>query len=105
MSNRSSNLVKSPQITGHVYDGIEEYDNPTPGWWTWIFAGSIAFSGVYFLFVMLAGGQLSPLGFYDRDLTADAQRQFAQLGERRDCLKPGNPANHRAFFADLGNAR
>jgi cytochrome c oxidase cbb3-type subunit 3 len=70
-----------PEVTGHVYDGIEEYDNPTPGWWTWIFAGSIAFSAVYFLFVMLAGGQLSPLGFYERELTADAERQFAQLGD------------------------
>jgi len=73
--------ARGPSVTGHVYDGIEEYDNPTPGWWTWIFAVSIAFSAVYFLFVMLAGGQLSPLGFYERDLTADAQRQFAQLGD------------------------
>jgi cytochrome c oxidase cbb3-type subunit 3 len=68
-------------VTGHIYDGIEEYDNPMPGWWTWIFAASIAFAAVYFLFVMRAGGQLSPLGFYDRELTADAQRQFAQLGD------------------------
>jgi cytochrome c oxidase cbb3-type subunit 3 len=77
----SSNGRSNPRVTGHVYDGIEEYDNPTPGWWSWIFAASIAFSAVYFLFVILADGQLSPLGFYDRELTADAERQFAQLGE------------------------
>jgi len=76
-----SNVTGQANVTGHIYDGIEEYDNPMPGWWTWIFAGSIAFAAVYFLFVMLAGGQLSPLGFYDRELTADAQRQFAQLGD------------------------
>jgi cytochrome c oxidase cbb3-type subunit III len=91
----SSTKTKHPSVTGHVYDGIEEYDNPTPGWWTWIFAGSIAFSAVYFLFVMLADGQLSPLGFYDRDLTADAQRQFAQLGEIKS-----DPASLLAMSTD-----
>jgi cytochrome c oxidase cbb3-type subunit 3 len=70
-----------PKLTGHDYDGIQEYDNPMPGWWTWLFVASVAFSGVYFLFVTLAGGQLSPLGFYERALTADAQRQFALMGD------------------------
>lgn len=72
---------KTPQSTGHIYDGIEEYDNPTPGWWTWIFAGSIAFSLCYFLLAALIGEQLGPRGEYDRELTADAIQQFAAMGE------------------------
>ena len=33
--------------TGHVYDGIEEYDNPLPGWWFNLFVGTVVFSAVY----------------------------------------------------------
>jgi len=71
----------SANLTGHEYDGIEEYDNPTPGWWSWIFGLSVLFSIVYFLFVSLAGGGLSPIGFYERELTADQERQFAAMGD------------------------
>ena len=29
--------------TGHVYDGIEEFDNPLPGWWFKMFVGTVLF--------------------------------------------------------------
>ncbi len=35
------------QTTGHEYDGIVEYTNPMPSWWTNIFWLTIAFSIVY----------------------------------------------------------
>jgi cytochrome c oxidase cbb3-type subunit III len=70
----------SAGLTEHVYDGIREYDNPTPAWWTWVFLVSIAFSVVYFFFVTLAGGELSPEGFYKRDQIADSERMYALLG-------------------------
>ena len=35
--------------TGHVYDGIEEYENPLPAWWFWMFIGSAVFALVYLL--------------------------------------------------------
>ncbi|NNF23735.1 MAG: cytochrome-c oxidase, cbb3-type subunit III [Rhodobacteraceae bacterium] len=28
---------KEPDTTGHVWDGIREYDNPMPRWWLWTF--------------------------------------------------------------------
>ena len=31
------------QTTGHSYDGIEEYDNPLPAWWFYMFVGTIIF--------------------------------------------------------------
>jgi cytochrome c oxidase cbb3-type subunit 3 len=72
-------------LTDHAYDGIQEFDNPTPGWWTWIFILSIVFSACYFLLVtVLGGGQLSPIAGYDRAYTADLRKQFAAFGE----LKP-----------------
>ena len=29
------------ETTGHVWDGIEEYDNPMPRWWVWVFYATI----------------------------------------------------------------
>jgi cytochrome c oxidase cbb3-type subunit 3 len=34
-------------LLDHSYDGIQEYDNPLPRWWVWIFWATIAFSVVY----------------------------------------------------------
>jgi cytochrome c oxidase cbb3-type subunit 3 len=69
-------------LTDHAYDGIQEYDNPTPGWWTWIFIGTIVFSAVYFMIVTVLGrGQLSPQAGYDRAYVADLRKQFAKFGE------------------------
>src|SRR5687767_6099344 len=76
-----SNPHDGPHVTGHKYDDIEEYDNPLPAWWSWIFAISVVFSAVYFLFATLAGSQSSPEGWYERAVTADTQRQFAMMGD------------------------
>ena len=80
-NDNTMNRTDSPNLTGHEYDGIEEYDNPAPGWWSWIFGLTCVFAIVYFFFVTLAGGGLSPTGFYERAMTADQERQFAQLGD------------------------
>jgi cytochrome c oxidase cbb3-type subunit III len=61
------NEKKQDMLTDHAYDGIQEYDNPTPSWWTWLFVGSILFSAVYFLIVTLANEQLSPRGNFARN--------------------------------------
>jgi cytochrome c oxidase cbb3-type subunit III len=44
------------RLLGHDYDGIREYDNPLPGWWVWIFVGTIAFSAGYFAYYQLGPG-------------------------------------------------
>lgn len=38
------------RLMHHAYDGIREYDNPLPGWWSAIFIGSIVFAGFYGLY-------------------------------------------------------
>ena len=34
---------------GHSFDGIEEYDNPLPKWWFWLFVGTLVFSVGYLI--------------------------------------------------------
>lgn len=37
------------RTTGHVYDGIEEYDNPLPRWWFYLFIGTFVFAILYLI--------------------------------------------------------
>jgi len=37
------------RTTGHVYDGIEEYDNPLPRWWFYLFIGTFIFAIGYLI--------------------------------------------------------
>lgn len=63
----------------HTYDGITEYDNPIPAWWSWMFFGSIVFAVLYYFIVTVTGGQLSPVAYYDREVVADMKRQGGAL--------------------------
>lgn len=51
MSNRkvavSDDENPENKTTGHVYDGIEEFDNPLPRWWFMMFIGTIIFTIIY----------------------------------------------------------
>ena len=67
-------------LTGHNYDGIQEYDNPTPAWWTWIFLVSVAFTPVYMIFTLMSGGALTPQGEYERAYIANLEKKFGELG-------------------------
>jgi len=49
-SNRKSKNTGPDATTGHVYDGIEEYDNPLPAWWFYMFVFSIIFAIGYLIF-------------------------------------------------------
>ena len=33
----STDASQEPQLREHVYDGIQEYDNPLPAWWFYMF--------------------------------------------------------------------
>tara|TARA_B100000959_G_scaffold286714_1_gene366712 strand:+ start:5453 stop:6334 length:882 start_codon:yes stop_codon:yes gene_type:complete len=45
----------------HSVDGIEEYDNPLPAWWLWMFIGSMVF-GLCYLAYYPGLGNFSGLG-------------------------------------------
>ena len=42
-------MSEQERLLEHEYDGIREYDNPTPRWWTWIFWACVAFSVAYWI--------------------------------------------------------
>lgn len=35
-------------VTGHSWDGLEEYNNPLPRWWLWLFYITMAFAVIYY---------------------------------------------------------
>lgn len=45
-ANRKKNAIDE-KTTGHVYDGIEEWDNPLPGWWFAMFVITIVWGVAY----------------------------------------------------------
>lgn len=46
-SKEDASLYQDIIIEGHEYDGIQEYDNPMPAWWLWIFLVTIVWSVFY----------------------------------------------------------
>ena len=65
------------RLLDHEYDGIEEYDNPLPGWWVWVFWATIVFSGVYVAFYHVGPGP-SVIGQYEDDARLAAERAAKQ---------------------------
>ena len=70
--------VGQVQSTGHVWDGIEEYDNPLPRWWLWTFYATIAYALVYMVLYpawpMISRATPGLLGASTRaDVAADIQ--------------------------------
>lgn len=36
-------------VTGHSWDGLEEFNNPLPRWWLWLFYLTMVFGAVYYI--------------------------------------------------------
>lgn len=63
------------ELLDHSYDGIQEYDNPTPGWWHLIFWVTILFSALYGSFF-----HFSPMAWDEKEvLTQDQTEYYAKL--------------------------
>ena len=76
------------RLLTHDYDGIREYDNPMPGWWTSIFLGTVIFAALYGLyFHVLDWGRTddqryrSQLAGYEGKKEIRARAEAANLSE------------------------
>lgn len=58
------------EILAHAYDGIQEYDNPLPGWWKAFFVATIVFSGGYLVWFHLGGPGKSDAAIYAAEVKA-----------------------------------
>ncbi|MBL8761620.1 MAG: c-type cytochrome [Phycisphaerae bacterium] len=68
-------------LSDHEYDGIREYDNPTPGWWHAIFIATIFFSFFYFVYWEMNPNASSPQSRWAAAQTREYKRLFGALGD------------------------
>ncbi len=81
MSELHSNSVRGaqPVLLHHDVDGIREFDNPLPGWWTAIFWATIVYALLYPMYYHWGIGP-TVLTELDSSMTEAAEAQLAKLG-------------------------
>ncbi len=86
--------------TGHEWDGIQEYNNPLPRWWLWIFYATIVW-GIWYTIAYPAwpgikNATAGYLGFSTRGQVAEEIAEFEAKLE---------PINAKLVAADLNEIR
>jgi cytochrome c oxidase cbb3-type subunit 3 len=83
-----------PKLMDHSYDGIQEYDNPLPSWWSRIFIATIMFAVFYGLYFQVIHWGRTTDEIYRADLAAyDANKAVRQAAEARDVSEDMLAAN------------
>lgn len=82
---------RTVETTGHEWDGIQEYNNPLPKWWLWVFYATIAWSLVYMVLYPSIPGVTGYFGgILGYDSRAQVERDLAEArlaqGELRERL-------------------
>lgn len=79
---RDDDREEDPHLLAHSYDGIREYDNPMPGWWKVIFAGSVAFAAAYGFYFHIARRGTMPDEQYRTDFAEyETKRELRMRSE------------------------
>jgi cytochrome c oxidase cbb3-type subunit III len=96
------------RILEHAYDGIREFDNPLPGWWSAIFWATIVFAAGYGVFYHLSPWGKTPqqkyalaLSSYEGQRGARDQAEAASVNEGALARRAADPkvvADGRAVF-------
>lgn len=64
-------------LTDHSYDGIQEYDNPMPRWWLYLFYATILYSLLYVLNVPGIGNGTGRIANYEREMESARAKRAA----------------------------
>ena len=96
--------VQKDQLREHDYDGIQEFDNPLPGWWLWLFWGTIIFSVIYVPYYHLFG--LGPLTgeAYLLEMEEAAQLQAEKPAEIQTAEASPNASGDPVLGREVGLA-
>lgn len=81
------------QLLDHVYDGIREYDNPLPGWWSWFFIGTIVFSAGYGFWYHLGGPGKSEHEVYAAEVAAYEKKRVEREASDMASVSEGSLAS------------
>ena len=73
--------VDTDVLLDHSYDGIEEYDNPLPGWWLFLFWFFIVVSPIYFFYFHCGMDGRSIHDQYNTHMADVFELRFAEIGE------------------------
>ena len=88
------NAAADSAMTGHVYDGIQEYDNPLPDWYIGLFIVTIVWAVIYTVQWHVLDSK-SQAAMYQQEL-ADARVQWPDLDKKVAELTKGIlPADKR----------
>ncbi len=103
MQNQDSNPIDPTSedllLSNHNYDGIEEFDNPMPGWWVWVFVACIVWAPIYVIGVH----QMGFINSYEDDLAND-QMELAELRTAYETANPVAEVTSEAIAAYIGVA-
>ena len=109
------NDKKEVETTGHSWDGIEEYNNPLPRWWVWVFYATIAW-GIWYTVAYPAWPGLKEatagyLGFSTRARVANemaavdaANADMVAALETVDLAALKDDENLHGFAVNMGSA-
>ncbi|MCF3594946.1 cytochrome-c oxidase, cbb3-type subunit III [Rhodobacteraceae bacterium LMO-12] len=91
MAKKPQQQQNDPETTGHSWDGIEEFNNPLPRWWVWVFYLTIiwglAYTIAYPAWPGIKGATTGLLGWSTRgDVAAEIQSVEAKLAPMNDKL-------------------
>ncbi|MFT6955292.1 MAG: cytochrome c oxidase cbb3-type subunit 3 [Halieaceae bacterium] len=86
IANKQSDRCTGERTTGHVYDGIEEYDNPLPTWWFYMFVITTVWGIAYLIVYPGMGNYPGLMGWtqidqYDRSVAA-ADEKYRAMRDR-----------------------
>lgn len=74
-------------LMDHEYDGIREFDNPTPGWWHIFFLATCLFSAIYMVWYHMSPLSTSIHKDWQNQQLAEYKKIFGGLGELKGDLE------------------
>jgi cytochrome c oxidase cbb3-type subunit III len=75
-----SSTNRDPSL-GHSYDGIQEYDNPLPGWWKNLFWLTLILAPAYIVYFHSGTPGRSIAEQYVDSVSENTRKQYAEIGE------------------------